>query len=336
MKSLIRVIVFLFIITSSNASLSEELPSNPRKDKDSVFSITHENDFFAGEDEGYTSGVKMSVLSSENDTPAWIKNTANFFPFMARAGHKRYGVAFGQILYAPGDLTKSQLIKDDRPYAAYLYGGVGLISDLGYRIDNMQFSIGMVGPSALGKQTQKFVHKNIAGVYPRGWDNQLKDELGLELSYERKWRALYEFSPFGYGFDATPHIGMSLGNVHTHASTGVTFRFGYDLPADYGPPLIRPNLPGSDFFHPHTSGIGWYVFTGFEGRAVARDIFLDGNTFKKSHHVDKKHFIGGIQSGIALTYESIRLAYIHNFRTKEFKQQRNADEFGALTLSVRF
>jgi lipid A 3-O-deacylase len=155
------------------------------------------------------------------------------------------------------------------------------------------------------------------------------------LSYEHKWRNLIEFSPFGLGADFTPSIGASVGNIYTHAAASMMFRVGYDLPSDYGPPVIRPNLPGSDFFIP-SRVLGWYLFAGLEGRAVARNIFLDGNTFQDSPSVDKRLFVGGVQAGVALTYHSTRLAYTHVFRTHEFSGQKNSDQFGALTLSVRF
>lgn len=65
-------------------------------------------------------------------------------------------------------------------------------------------------------------------------------------------------------------------------------RLGQRLPLDYGPPRIQPSLPGSGFFVPPQDRFGWYLFAGVEGRAVARNIFLDGNTFRDSRSVDKE------------------------------------------------
>lgn len=142
---------------------------------------------------------------------------------------------------------------------------------------------------------------------PRGWDNQLHNEPGVVLFYERQWRRLREFETFGFGVDMTPHVGAALGNVYTYGATGVTFRVGRNLPADYGPPRIRPSLPGSGFFL-GSDGFGWYLFAGVEGRAVGRDIFLDGNTFEDSQNVDKKNFVADGQAGIAVTIDDVRLA----------------------------
>src|SRR3546814_1878791 len=55
---------------------------------------------------------------------------------------------------------------------------------------------------------------------PKGWDTQLKTEPGIVLSYERKWRGLLPAlsdDPTGLAIDATPHVGVALGNIYTHA-----------------------------------------------------------------------------------------------------------------------
>ena len=157
------------------------------------------------------------------------------------------------------------------------------------------------------------------------------------LSYERTWRSLYVAAPLGIGFDLSPYVGATVGNVLTQASAGATMRLGFDLPVDYGPPRIRPSIPGSDFFIP-TSGFGWYFFASVEGRAVARNIFLDGNTFEDSPHVTKNPLVGDLQLGVAMTISGARLAYTHVFRTKEFEGQKGGDlsQYGALSLSLRF
>jgi len=140
---------------------------------------------------------------------------------------------------------------------------------------------------------------------------------------------------FDLKFDAVPHFGGSLGNVYTYAAGGLTLRLGSRLEDDFGPPRIRPSLPGSSYFLPHRE-FTWYFFTGFEGRAVVRNIFLDGNTFSDSHSVDKKPFVGDLQAGLSAQWDRFRLTYNQIFRTKEFDGQEKSDIFGALSLSYHF
>ena len=49
-------------------------------------------------------------------------------------------------------------------------------------------SVGVVGPSALGEFTQNAWHDVIHVPHANGWANQLHDEPGLQLSWERRYR----------------------------------------------------------------------------------------------------------------------------------------------------
>ncbi len=304
------------------------------KDDKGIFNVVLENDKFAGEDRDYTNGIRFSWLSSEENMPAWTRSIASVLP-LASDGHKRISVAAGQSMFAPQDLSRRDLVVGDHPYAGWLYGSVGIVSDTGKTLDNVMLTLGVVGPYSLAEPTQKFVHRIMNSPQPKGWNNQLKNELGVVLTYERKWRSIFAISPLGLSADITPHAGVNLGNVNTDATLGATFRLGYDLPVDYGPPRIRPSLAGSDFFIP-TQELGGYLFTTLGARAVARNIFLDGNTFRDSASVDKKNFVGALQVGAVVTYGETRLSYTQIFMTKEYKTQKNAAVFGAITLSHRF
>ncbi|MCG2633451.1 MAG: lipid A deacylase LpxR family protein [Gammaproteobacteria bacterium] len=305
------------------------------RDDKGVFSLAVENDLFADVDSHYTHGTRLSWLSPERDLPPWMARWSDRMPLFAEGGVNRFSFVFGQNIFTPDDITRPELIADDRPYAGWLYGSVGVISDTGTRLDNLELTLGMVGPAALARHSQRIVHDIVDADDPKGWDNQLANEPGIVLTYERKWRSLLVLGGDGLATDFTPHVGGSLGNIFTHLSLGMTGRIGFDLPADYGPPRIRPSLPGSDFFHP-TRGLGGYLFAGFEGRFVARNLFLDGNTFQSSHHVKRKPLVGDFQLGAAIIWREVRLAYTHIFRSREFDGQQNYDQFGAVTVSLRF
>lgn len=300
-----------------------------------TLSLVFENDLFYDTDRNYTNGVRASWLSGPGRTPAWALRAARWFPLFPDGGTVRTSYAVGQNMYTPEDIALRGPPLDDRPYAGWLYGSMGLIAETGRRLDQLELTLGVVGPASLAEQTQTFVHEVTDSQEPRGWDTQLENEPGVVLTYQRSWRGFVSESVSGFGFDATPHAGGALGNVFTYANAGVMLRFGQRLPLDYGPPRIQPSLPGSGFFAPQ-EGFGWYLFAGVEGRAVARNIFLDGNTFRDSRSVDKEPLVGDLQFGIALTWRNVRLSYTHVLRTREFETQDEADEFGAFTLSVRF
>jgi len=177
------------------------------RDHEAIFTAALENDLFSGEDDNYTNGVRFSFLSAENNLPDWLENSANALPFFSVEGYKRWQVEMGQNMYTPRDITVRPLQVRDRPYAGWLYGSVGLISDTGNQLDNLQLTLGIVGPGSGAAQTQDFVHHLIDTNDPQGWSTQLHNEPGLVLTYERKWRSMYEFSPGQWGVDVTPSLG---------------------------------------------------------------------------------------------------------------------------------
>ncbi len=321
----------LFVAVTTSVLAAEE---RVIEDDKGIFNVVIENDIFAGADRDYTNGIRFSWLSSEEHMPGWARSIARRLP-LADDGNKRISIAAGQSMFAPEDIGRRTPDPRDHPYAGWLYGSVGMVTDTGNTLNNVMLTVGVVGPLAFAEQTQKFVHHITNSPQPKGWDSQLKNEPGVILTYERKWRKIYEYSPFGLGTDFTPHVGFNLGNVNTDGSVGATLRLGYDLPADYGPPRIRPSLPGSDFFIP-TKTMSGYLFTTVDARAVAQNIFLDGNTFKDSPHVNKKKLVNSLQLGAAVTYGQTRLSYTHVLLTKEYTTQRRKPAFGALTLSHRF
>lgn len=329
-------LLIIILVLASFLSLTESFAAQEQRAEDDkgIFNIVIENDIFAGSDSDYTNGIRFAWLSSEENMPLLARRIAGILP-LAGEGNKRISIAAGQSMFAPEDLSRRDLVKNDQPYAGWLYGSVGMVSDTGKTLDNVMLTVGVVGPLSFAEQSQKFVHKVVDSPRPNGWDNQLKNEPGIVLTYERKWRNLYKISPFGLSADVTPHVGVNLGNINTDAAVGATLRLGYDLPADYGPPRIRPSLPGSDFFVP-SQDLGAYLFTTIGERAVARNIFLDGNTFRDSPSVDKKYFVGSLQVGAAVTYGETRLSYTHVLMTKEYSTQKHPSVFGALTLSHRF
>jgi lipid A 3-O-deacylase len=173
--------------------------------------------------------------------------------------------------------------------------------------------MGMVGPASMAENLQTFWHSSLGLHVPEGWDNQLHNEPGVVLYYEQALR-LGKSRPFnGLKVDAVPHFGGALGNVYTYGAAGFTVRLGSNLDDDFGPPRIRPSLPGSGFFRPQ-NGLSWYLFAGMEGRAVLRNIFLDGNTFTDSHSVDKKPLVGDLQAGLVFQWSRFRFSYTQIFR----------------------
>jgi lipid A 3-O-deacylase len=305
--------------------------------KSGTLSVVLENDAFYGTDRHYSNGLMLIwVPGRDAPTPEWARMMARLMMCSPGQGEIRHGYAFGQSIFTPSDIDIANPPLRDRPYAGWLYGTIGVGVEAGRHLDQFWITFGMVGPASLAEQTQKFTHKVFPGDEPQGWDTQLGNEPGIVATYQRSWPGVATATLSGAELDFTPHIGGALGNVYTYGNAGVTIRFGKRLPSDYGPPRIQPGLPGSGVFSP-VSDFDWYVFAGIDGRAVARNIFLDGNTFRDSRSVDKKPLIGDLQFGFVLYWSAMRLSYTHVLRTREFQtQQSRKDNFGSLSVSVMF
>lgn len=300
-----------------------------------VVSLVVENDIFSNADRHYTSGIRLDLVPGTGPTPERVLAAARQIPLFPEEGVVRHGYSLGQSMFTPRDLTLVDPPINDRPYAGWLYGSIGLGAESDHQLDQIVLTLGVVGPAAMAEQSQKALHTLIPADEPRGWDSQLKNEPGIVLTYQRSWRAVAVKTLAGEDLDLTPHAGVALGNVFTYANTGFTVRYGSNLPHDYGPPRIQPGLPGSSTFSPANS-YTWYLFAGIEGRAVARNIFLDGNTFRSSRSVDKEPFVGDLQFGFVLLWHDYRFSYTHVLRTDEFKSQDENDGFGAISLSVLY
>lgn len=180
-------------------------------------------------------------------------------------------------MYTPRNTSIQALIVDDRPYTGWTYLSAALHSKNMDLLNTFELSLGIVGPASQAEEVQTRVHELIDDQDPQGRDNQLKNEPGLMLVWQRFWRILrHHFGGVGFAWDLIPHAGVSLGNVFTYANLGEEIRFGYNLPVDFGTSLIRPGggtSPPVGRQDPHLSAVsdfGIAFFAGVDGRAVAR------------------------------------------------------------------
>ncbi len=309
--------------------------------------VYSENDkYFAGTDQHYTNGFKISALSADltnftaDPVPRTVQEIARALDRLVPPGHDcKLGLALGQNLYTPADIASPTLQPTDRPYAAWLYASAAFqvyqpprVFASGWRaiarLDTLDVTAGLVGPGALGRQVQNNVHSALGLAHANGWPNQIHSEPGLGLALERKWRFSTAQARDDWGADFVPHTGVTVGNIFTYASAGAELRAGWRLPADFGTNLIRPSGESNALRRPATS---LFAFIATEGRAIARDVTLDGNTFRASAHVDKKPFVGDALGGVAFGTRRWQITYAQALRTKEFKTQIKASVFGSIS-----
>jgi len=304
-------------------------------DHTGMLSMVLENDMFYQSDSNYSSGISVIWVPTENGVPDWAVKIADWVPWFDETDEIHHGYAFGQTMYTSKDITLETPPLDDRPYAGFLYGSIGMAISDGQQLDQLSLTLGVVGPMSGTEHSQKIIHQIVGSEDPMGWDTQIHNEAGIILTYQRSWRELKTSSFLDNEVEITPHFGGALGNIYTYLNTGVTLRYGEHLPLDFGPPRIQPSIQGSGFFAARQP-FNWYLFAGIEVRAVGRNIFLDGNTIRDSRHVEKEHWVGDFQWGAVLTFETVRVSYTHVSRSKEFEGGAESHQFGALSLTMLF
>ena len=296
-----------------------------------------ENDLVAQQDSQYTGGAKVDVIYK-------IENPDGLYNLLLLNDSKVYlfrSFAFASQLYTPADLKAKEPIYNDWSYAAWTYLEVGVHKSTYKTLNSLLLKVGIVGPSAQGKEVQTAVHKWTGCETPEGWDNQLYDELGIDITYIYKQRYEYE-NDKRLGISVVPSFEADLGNISTQASLGLFFRSGYNIAKDFG--LSTMSVGGE-------SGIPAYkeqkmslkqtwsfsFNLAFTGSAVARDIFVEGNTFRKSivRH-ERNNFVGYIGAGISLRYNSFNLDFMQTYNTPKAEDIKRSKEVGTVLVTYLY
>jgi hypothetical protein len=301
------------------------------------WSLQIENDLWGDKDDRYYTGGWQLGYAPSTPPPDYLQAISGWLPFYHDDDNGYHGFNLGQKIFTPEDIFATSVVEDDRPYAGWLF----VESYIGHRyfdssdrekVNGLILTLGIVGPASMGEQSQELVHRYSGSDEPLGWDNQLENELGLNATFVHQRHRIFNLgAPRQY--EARLHSALALGNVYTYAALGIMLRWGTHLKDDIGPSTIGPGFPGLPSFNPQRSA-NWYLYAGLEGRAVARDIFLDGNTIVDSHSVDKKPLVGDLQFGFAFHSRDLRLSLGQMIRSKEFDGQPEHSQYGLINFTL--
>lgn len=348
LSRLLPVIILFFIIILIP---QQSCAADEKARLSDTITVYWENDIFEELDRYYTNGIKISWISRDltnykdiKTIPSWMHEFIEKIPLI-NDPQQQYSVSlfFGQNIYTPEDTKKRKLIKKDRPYAGVTYLGFGLHSRNNMHMDTFELGTGIVGRHSYAEDVQNKIHKWTGSKTANGWENQLYDEPLLNLYFERKWKILQIRNANGLGLDFIPHTGLAIGNAFTGANIGGQVRLGWNVPNDFGTYLIRPGSDSSaplddtdPRFLPPLQRLGMHIFLAADGKVVARNILLDGNTFRNSHSVDKEPLVAEFTGGMGMIIRKVKITCSYVHQTREFETQKNAQHFGAISLSFTF
>lgn len=299
-----------------------------------TLTFTFENDTTLRTDRYYTNGVQIAFQSAPRPESPESRLAAWLAPWVLPEGEGSYGVSLAQSFYTPDDTDSERPPRDDRPYAGWLRGSAALFATGGDQLGMLELSLGVIGPSALGSETQDFVHDALGVARANGWDHQIGNVPAGQLSLERRMRIT---RPVGEAFEwgIVPAGGLSLGNVQTSLTAGVLLRFGRGLDVDFGPPRMRPSL-GAGIAYESPRRFSWYGFAGIEGRAVAYDQTLDGNR-DDYWRVHATPLVGEATAGVALAWPRARFTLAWIIQSDTFReQQKQPFGYASVSFAIRF
>ena len=334
------------ILTGVTLALAIEAPASvgPSYDRASVLVFNEENDLFLNTDRHYTQGLRFAYLHEDGHTPLGMTMVNGWLPawgFDLKSARSGYGV--GQSMYTPANLNTVQRVPLDRPYAGWLHldwilqrSGITHTRQIPVQ-ESWELELGVMGSPSLAQQAQTWVHAIRGFDLPQGWRNQLRDEPGFRLKYERSYRLDLTDPSQDFGLQLLPWGGGVLGTVEDTLRLGGMLRMGFVLPDDHGVRIIdslSTTSGGQSRRHPRRWGA--YGFVGTEGRLVGHNSFLDGNLVRSSPNVAKNFIVGDVMVGFNVVLHSLELGYTHAFRTPEFKNQTEANQFGSVYVKIRF
>ena len=281
-------------------------------------SLNYENDsVLTSTDRYYTNGAHIDILSKN----FYEKNEYEFLSKLFNIKNKEYhsfSFGFGQKMFTYHDINIEEFLKNDRPYAGYLYFFGNKIIKHDDKLDLFGISAGFVGPISLSEQTQKQVHYLIGSPKPKGWDNQLKNEFLLSAVLSRIFLTKNSFSTFDY--DLFPKITLTIGTPITSLTSSMEFRYGWNLEKDYFSNKIEFNRFSmeKDSF----SGQSLYLFTSAELSCMFYNTFLDGNIHNNIEtDIERKIFLYELATGLTYRIGNYYFKASARYMSKEFRKQ---------------
>ena len=295
---------FLFCVGgTANAQLIENSSSFRNIGRNSYFRFHYDNDYFTKSDEYYTQGISFE----------WVHPAIKRFP-LAKLLWKpftsvpQYGVSFNLFGYTPTSIESDHILYGDRPFNANISLNTFLVQadEIKHRQISTAFSVGVMGPAALGYEIQYNIHKWLKNPLPHGWQYQVKNDIiiNYRLHYEKQLAAA------GNNFLLNAVAEARLGTLNTKIGTGFNFLAG----------RFNKRFTAAD----HKKRKAEYYFYS-QGRVhiIGYDASMQGGLFnRKSPYVisagDITRLTFQADAGIIVNFRKLYLSYTQSILSKEF------------------
>ncbi len=216
-----RVLLALALLVLPPVAIALGVDENDSSDflgSDRLLRFDYANDYFTGTDRYYTQGLGLQYFD-----PA-LKRSPLMGALVSLPDRERfYGLDLRNSGYTPSRLSSDAALLGDRPFAATLTLGHVLVTrdrDRGLTL-TARLDAGAIGQAAGGKWQQVGIHRATGNILPRGWDNQVRNDLALDYSLRLdKTLAAARYGDFGVYAEAT------AGTLHDNAALGTFGKIG--------------------------------------------------------------------------------------------------------------
>lgn len=284
---------------------------------DSYFRLTYENDYFASTDKNYTQGYNLEFVH-----PIFKKNPLNYFLLVPNNTEKKYGLTLEHIGFTPNKYELSEIQYDDRPFAsAIMLKSFTIAKDTIHKNRfTSSLNLGIIGPAAFGKEMQVGIHEATGNIIPKGWHNQIKNDvvINYEIGFEKQ---LVNYQNI---FTLQSNANLNLGTLFSNASIGLNANLG----------LIN------DSFNNSNKHFNLFFYAQPQLRVIGYDATLQGGLFNKNstytiYNKDIERFTAQYNYGIILKTRTLYFEYSRSAITREFSYGNSA-KWGGVRIGFTF
>jgi lipid A 3-O-deacylase len=331
------ILSLLFICRNGYAQAGQV----PDSIDDYMVRIYHDNDFISyrgkATDEAYTGGIRADFFFTKKKPYRFFID--RLFP---KAGDQAVNIfqwGFMQVVYTPRDIEDSAYQPNDYAFSAGLY----IIHSL-YSYDPVkkfsfqtEIKLGVMGPAALGEQSQELIHRVMGYETPNGWKNQLNTDVLFNVNFtaEKQFLSLGQFA------ELTGGSKISAGTLVNAVSVYPLIRIGWMNPYfdGYISQYAGPGHAGSS----RIRKFQFYLFAKPSINWVLTNAMLEGGFFSDhSRKVDGKliqyqtyhsieHLVYQADFGAVLNNEHFSISFDQNISSMLIKNTYS-HEYGNVSI----
>lgn len=288
-------------------------------------------------DRDYSAGTRIAYSSKEwdfksDDAPDYLRwlGKISLYPHQ---NVTKFTFAVSQEIYTPE--TKSNIPPpDEYPYGGFLYLSAGVVQRRTNTEERIWIEAGITGPASFAQNMQDLVHNNVNtsnNSALSGWDYQIKGEFVFNINYQFTGKVRLLDTKW-FDIELLPAMALALGNGRTHLDGSAKIKMGYNTDIDFG--VSKINF-AADSPSVYSDEFSFYVYAGAGGRIVARNMFIQGNSWE-SPRLSVNPFVYYLEAGLAIAYKGCRVVYGITYKSKEFTSQKSSDTYGSISVSFAF